>query len=276
LATTAALSRIVESDALHELIDASVAWLAPLPMRREVVILSDFQRGHLERTDLARIPSDIGVRPIQIAVHGSLAVTDAASRTEPSVTILAGAAERPDADAAWQAAIARGAPVSGPIDRPVAVAFPGYEGRGTLAATGKALDQPWMFDVIAAVTSDPLSHLYRRGLSWSGGTVNGRTGVVLITEVSADSVAAAALLASTARAVADRPAARELRPDVVAADELAQWAREAAPHSGSSSGNRSSGGRWFWMAALALLLVEGFVRRTSANAMSEDHVERAA
>ena len=276
LAAGAALSRVVESESPHELIDAGVAWLATLSMRREVVIVSDFQRGQIGRADLARIPADIGVRPVQIAAQGEIAAPSAGSRTEPAVTILTSPSERAGAETAWQAAVARGAPVSGPIDRPVAIVFPGYDARGTVAASGKPLDRSWMFDVIAAIRNDSLSYLYRRGLSWSGGTVNDRAGLVLITDATSGSVAAAALLAATARAVSGQPDPGELSSDIVSIDELAQWTREAGAHAASPAGLFSPQGRWLWATVLVLLLVEAVVRRSESKASSEENIERAA
>jgi hypothetical protein len=121
-----------------------------------------------------------------------------------------------------------------------------------------------------------LSYLYQRGLSWSGGTVNDRAGLVLITDATTGSVAAAALLAATARAVSGQPDPGELSSDIVSTDELARWTREAGAHAALPAGLPSPQGRWLWAAVLVLLLVEAVVRRSESKASSEENVERAA
>jgi hypothetical protein len=275
LAAAATISRLVEADRPVDLIGASVTWLSTLSMRREIVIVSDFQAGQIEPDDLAQVPPEIGVRPVQISVRGDI-LAAATAGTEPAVTILAGAAERMDADAAWQAAIARGAPLTRAPDRPVAIAFPRYEARGTLIANGKPPDRPWMFAVVAAVSHDPLSYLYSSGLSWVAGEVSGRAGLVLITDAAADSLPAAALMAAAARAASDLPSPFELVPDVVSPTELARWSRDPAPTGSPPSVGPEPRGRWLWATALALLLIEGVVRRIGIASRDGGRLERAA
>ena len=276
LAAAAAIARVVESETPADVIAASVAWLETQSMRREVAIVSDFQRGQISPDDLTPIPHAIGVRPVPISARGVFPAVAAAERAAPGVTMLAGAAEQAGATAAWQAAVARGAPVTGAADRPVAIVFPQYERRSTLIADAKPLDRPWMFEVIAVVSSDPLSYLYSNELSWIAGTVNDRAGVVLVTDVPADSLAAAALVGAAARAASAQPAAAELSPDVVSPAELTDWTREAAPGGSARTADPEPQGRWLWATALALLLVEGFVRRIGIATPREGRLGRAA
>ena len=261
LAASATISRTIESPTPAEAVAASVNWLSTASMRRELVIVSDFQRGQLEPGDLSAVHAGTGVKTVQIAVQGELPTAPAASASAPSVAILAGEEERTGADAAWHAAIARGAPAVAAPDRPVAIVFPRYHARGTPGAAAKPLVEPWMFDVIAAVASDPLSYLYGRQLSWTGGDVSGRDGVLLIADVPADSLAAAALMTAAARAAAQQPTSRERVHDVVAADELARWSRDAAPDVSRPAADVAPQGWWLWAAVLGLLLIEGVVRR---------------
>ena len=276
LASSATISRKVESPALAEAVAASVNWLATASMRRELVIVSDFQRGQLEPGDLSGVPAGIGIKTVQIAVQGELPEAAATLTGAASVEILAGEEERAGADAAWRAAVAHGAPAVSAPERPVAIVFPRYHARGTLAAAAKPLVEPWMFDVIAAIVSDPLSSLYGPQLSWTGGDVNSRDGVLLIADVPADSLAAAALMTAAARAATRQPTARERVPDVVAAEELARWSRDAAPEASQPVADVAPQGRWLWAAVLGLLLIEGIVRRTGINTHSEEHLGRAA
>jgi hypothetical protein len=275
LGRTAAISRVVESAMPIEVIGASVNWLSTVALRRELVIVSDFPRGRLDQVDLSRVPGDIGIRPVPIPASGRLPSAGDAGRG-PSVTILAADVDRPDADAAWRAAAARGAPATAAADRAVAVAFPGDSG-GTPTIDARPFDQPWMFDIVAAVSADPLSYLFLEGLSWRGGVVDGRPGVVLVTSTPADSLAAAALMTAAARAAAGQRWDTGRLADAIPADELATWTREAAPSGTARTGDPAAHGRWLWAAVLALLAIESVVRRRpGADTNGEGRLERAA
>ncbi len=47
-------------------IDGAVAWLAGQSERREIAIISDFQRSSIATRDLSRIPSDVGIRLVRL------------------------------------------------------------------------------------------------------------------------------------------------------------------------------------------------------------------
>jgi hypothetical protein len=276
LGRTAAMARVLESPASVEAIAAGVNWLSTVALRRELVIVSDFPRGRIERVDLSSIPRDIGIRPVPIAASGALPSAGVAGR-DPSVTILVADVDRPDADAAWRAAVARGAPATADADRAVAVAFPGYGVRGTSTVAGQPFDRPWMFDVAAAVSADPLAYLFAEGLSWSRGLVDGRPAVVLATTSPPSSLAAAALMTAAARAAAGQSPAAGQPADAIPADELKTWTREAAPGGAARTGDGVSQGRWLWVVVVALLILEGIVRRKAGTrANGEGRLGRAA
>ena len=58
--------RRVNTPDLADGVDRAVRWLrsAP-PSRREIVLISDFQRGSLDEAAVRRIPADVGVRLIR-------------------------------------------------------------------------------------------------------------------------------------------------------------------------------------------------------------------
>ena len=167
--------------------------------------------------------------------------------------------------------MAQGAPATGRADRPMAIAFPQFEGRESLVAKMGPLTEPWMFDAWWAVRHDAaLGAASRRAdrapadiVSAGVGTVEGVERLLLVTTEPAHRLTSAALIAAALSAAADAPSAAELSPDRRAAAELRTWERPAADvaPSGSSNQTGTSDGRWLWVAALVLLLVEWRMRR---------------
>jgi hypothetical protein len=65
--STATYGRSFDARTFEEGIDRAAAWLtATPPARREVVVLSDFQRGAMTRAALARLPASIGIRLVTV------------------------------------------------------------------------------------------------------------------------------------------------------------------------------------------------------------------
>jgi hypothetical protein len=109
-----------------------------------------------------------------------------------------------------------------------------------------------MADVLAALPGD---------VARTAAAVDGR--LILFPEHAPDSLASAEMLAALRRAAAvpiDR--LDELEPGFIDAATLASWQRPADP-APAAAGND---GRWLWLAALGLLLVEHGVRRRPSRA----------
>ena len=307
----AAVSRTAEAADAGAAVARAQDWLASQPMRRELVVISDFQPAAIARADLDAVPETTGVRLIDIAVAEGPAPAagaggapawragssdPAASATAETVRLLAGEAERGAAEAARSAAAAGQSPRIPAPNRSVAIVFPGFAGREALLSAGARLNQPWMSDAYVAVLADPLvrsaaDRLARqpadlvtahRGLGGEAGTL------MLVLHQPAHTVASAAVIAAAWTASSHDPVTsqHELSAPSRSRAELAGWERPPAasapgsPGSPASSGSAAlrppvgqSDGRWFWVAALVLLALEAVIRRRPRPASSVEFTD---
>jgi Aerotolerance regulator N-terminal len=309
LTAGAATSRVIDGDALGPAIAAAAGWLASEAGTREIVVISDFQRGGFEATDLAPLDRETGITLVRIDSTPPLAFAGPASNVggrlllsqvvmdgaesrvtwmpapagtaAPSpLTTFAGPGEAAIAGAALEAAAAEGVPATA-TDRQIAIVFPGATERAAIVASAKAPDQPWMFAVINAIHQDPLlaglSCGDRRCLEATAtqtATVGGSTRLIFFTPPDASTLYTAALIRSAWRAAVPLTTLRELEPTHIADATLQQWNRQAtgAASPRPDAGDRSDA-RWVWVAVLALLALEAWMRRTRPPATVE--MERA-
>ena len=278
LRATATTARVVDSPLPTAALGAATNWLAQQPMRRELILISDFQTGAIEREDLNAIPDGIGIRLVRIDEPTPAAASAQQDPSAPpAIQILAGPAGQSGAEAARRAAEARGAPTRGRRDRTVALVFPDFDRRSELLAAVRPLDQPWMFDVVTRVARGDQAHLYLDGLQWSAGAA-GTNELRIFADTTAGSLGSAALVAAAARAASPDPDPAELNTATIADATLRTWERPAsdvAPVAGRDPDRFD--GRWMWGLALALLAVEAVVRRgrRSPSPVEMSH-ERAA
>ncbi len=161
-----------------------------------------------------------------------------------------------DIDAALAAAST--VPVRLPLDtaRDIAIVFPSYAQRVTLAP----VTAPWMSDLLwrARLRTLPVD-------SAGVADLQGHRRLVLFTSAAPGTLPAARLIAAAREAMSAAPSLAELETSVVSAAEVAGWRRAAAdvPPSTTENDNGPSDARWFWLAALVLMLVELRLRRTS-------------
>jgi len=259
---SATTARLAESPAPSEALAAAINWLGHQPMRRELVLVSDFQAGTIDREDLNATPDGTGIRLVRIDARAPVVPSRPDSATPPAVQLLAGASGRSGAEAARRAAEARGAPAGGRADRTVTIVFPDFDRRSELLAATRALDQPWMLDVAVRVVRADQSHLYSEGLTWSAGAA-GTNELRLFPGVAAGSLGSAALVGAAARAASPDPEPAEASTATIADATLRSWERPASDVTPvvPRDPNRFDG-RWMWGLALALLAVEGLLRRT--------------
>jgi hypothetical protein len=84
-------------------------------------------------------------------------------------------------------------------------------------------------------------------------------------DADAESLEAAGILKAALDARGDRRVLAEHEPERIPSATLARWSREPArPDTGAWRQSDDSDGRWLWLAALVLLGVETFLRRTAA------------
>lgn len=313
----ATIARVIDAPALAPVIGAASTWLAAQPARRELVIVSDFQTGALDRADLAAVPADVGIalRAIDVTA-GDTASLPAGSwgahtvrpdlRLSPEATavawqpasaspdvpaylrLLAQPEDRAGLDAAIAAARLEGVPAA--VDgRAITIVFPGAADRAAIAARVRAIDQPWMFDVVDAIRRDPtIDGLAPQPIGRAGDAQDpiaratpivaddhGRARVhagadgagsdarlVLFAAANPDDALSAALIGRAWRVSAnDEASVRENEPTRTGADTLRSWERapSATPPAGPTDGR--SDGRWLWALALLLLGLEAWMRR---------------
>lgn len=284
---------------LRETVGRASAWLtASPPSRREIVVISDFPRGSLDATAIAAIPADVGVRLLRAGsqpaarsvtlppVHGwrgaawQPEVSVAADSTHVTwtrqreadplswLTPLAAPADAAAAERALRAAASFGV-AAGDASRRVAVVFAGARFEGA----PQPVRTPWMARAVLALRD---SRLLRE--TATDVTVGESAGVLVVqTPIGAAATAAPAVLRAVILAVrpamlADGEDETAGLPDVA----LADWARPAAPVTGRVGVMVDEGdARWFWIAALLLLLFEGWVRRAHGRRAREAEVVHA-
>jgi hypothetical protein len=162
----------------------AAAWLMNQPGTREIVVVSDFQRGTIDSTDIALVPESVGLRFSRIAVPAESALESVTRMVESELfarialtgsrthvewseraaadsimpwLLLADLSERDDVTAAARAAVAIGIPGAEPV-RPIAVVYPRYADRRQLLRSVQPPDAQWMAHAIARMRADPLLH----------------------------------------------------------------------------------------------------------------------
>ncbi len=324
LASEARTSVLLETATPSSAIAGAISWLATQSSRREVVVVSDFQRGAVDATDIANVPAGIGVRavrvgvtapeiPMEMRVAGSSGELTARTELRGEVTtvvwkpapprsatsdstqsplLVAGSPETSSAHAALDAARSMG--IALPLDSTVQVAivYPSANDRAQLTRSARSLRSLRLLELVARIRADSLlssaSRDYSRAIATdtlptASATVVaraadgspivvaardsafGRERLLLFSSFETGSLASAALIAATRRALSIAPPMSEQDPSVIANDVIASWQRTPADvRSGRDTdpANGPSDARWFWLAALALLAVESWLRRT--------------
>jgi hypothetical protein len=287
LAAGAQTSRVIRSARPAAAIAGAAAWVAGQRRRGEIAIVSDFQRGEIDREDLATIPSAIGVvlrrvplaanvEPLAAGVLVAGQVRRASSRpapdgieidwrdtpdSSPRVPLeLLGARDDGSAIDALASAVAT-LPLRLPIDttRAIAVVFPRYPARDSLIRALTPARSAWKLALVAGLRDAGVAVA-----AVGDGVVNGARRFVVATDANPASLDAARIVNAARRAASAAPDAKELDPTVVSDADLAAWQRapdaSTAPRAHSNEEGPSDA-RWLWSAVLALLLVEWWIRR---------------
>ena len=280
---------------LRETLNHAVRWIAETPpSRREIVVISDFQRGSLDASAIAAIPASTGVRLVRagtqppertVTLPGvagwrgavwqpAMAIDrDSTQATwtrqrdvePPSWLIpIAAPGDEGAADRAFRAAASFGVAPGDPSRR-VAVIFKGgrFDGRGPQPVRAR-----WMAPAVLALRESRL--LRETDIEVTTGESDGV--LVVQAPVAAAATSAAAVLRAVILAVRPPTVADGEAETVTLADvEIAGWARPAAPVTGRVGRAVDEGdARWFWIAAVMLLLLEGWIRRTNGGRAREE------
>ena len=159
-------------------IAGAASWLGTRSGMREVVVISDFQRGAVSDGDLAAVPLGVGIRLRKVVTSARL---DPMNTGDSAITVRIDPATD-DVDVTWQAPVSDSValPVtvfSAPDDEvaarasiaaatrlyprtnsthAIAFVFPGYPGTAALANQLEPLRQPWQGDFLLALNRHPL------------------------------------------------------------------------------------------------------------------------
>jgi hypothetical protein len=271
------VARVAHASAPAQLLEEASTWLAQQPMRREIVIVSDFRSATLSKAELDRIPAGTGIKLVPVSTSGR---SQAAVEVRDGPVLLTSDADRANAQAAREAAIAQGAVSAGRKDRPVALLFPGHEGRDALLKSARDIDQPWMFDVVRALTQDRIVLSAAREIGAPvadvvapvAAAINGESHLVVVMNAQPASLISAAIMRATARAVAP-PAAADLAA-THSAEQLKSWERPPSSTTPDTTQiPEESRGRWLWLAALVLLVIERVIAQRARRPLAAAHTE---
>lgn len=297
-----AAERFTTAD-LRDALARAALWLEQAPPgRREVVIVSDFQKGDLDAEDLRVLPEGTGIHPIRVATaplarEVALAPVSGfrGGRWQPSLrldgdgsavtwtrtgdaapltwlTTEQAPTDGESARRAVSAAVSVGV-AAGDDTREVRVRFAGAQG----TPGAQPLRTRWMIDAALSLRRQPL--LAEANATAKASEQDGR--LLVETNVTAASAAAPAVVRAVLLAV--RPATlanRHAEVATISDAELARWRRDAAPAADPSGAAYAgvvtdSDARWLWLLALLLLGVEAGVRR-ARNGSSTVRVRDAA
>jgi hypothetical protein len=277
--------RIESADLIGGLHRAAAGLADAPPARREIVVISDFQRGMLEARALAGLHASVGIRFVRVGDpvnvrHASgpplLARDGRAQRADITVQRdrtsvafvevapqqdglqLAGATDV-QRDVLLSAVASTGAPAPSP-EQPLVVAFGRPEGSN--AGRAKRFEQPWMLETALRLRRDP----DLAGAAADSPSLRFEASAdALVVDVSADpdSFVAAAAVRGVLSAQQGSPASTYAEDEVLAMtdEELRAWSRHApdvAPDVWRHA--RQSDARWVWAIVLLLLGAETLVR----------------
>jgi aerotolerance regulator-like protein len=294
-------SRRIGTADLRDGLERAATWIRSTPpSRREVVVVSDFQRDAIDRDSLRRLPVDVGIRLVRAGTgpaersasltavdfwrgghwQPSAVVTGAGTRATwqregtseaPAwIDVFAAPADRDAAARAKRAAASFGI-AAGDDSRQALVVFAGGE---YAAAGAQDVHLRWMVEAADLLRRSDLLRDANVGVS-----VEDRSGrFVVRAPIAASALTAPAVVRTVMLAL--RPAAiasPELETTTIADSELAQWRRDPAPLAQRDPGHLDeSDARWLWTMALVLLGVETWARRARVRTPAAEAEANAA
>lgn len=265
-AQSAASSTIVEAESLPAGITSATAWLARQTGRREMLIVSDFQRGSLDAAAIAAVPAGVGLRFHVLPMFAPKRLDGFELRGERSrmvwpvppsgvplpLAVKAGARQaRADAMLSAVASLIITAPVDATARR-ATIVLPSAPEYAPLAASAPPIDHPWMFEVMRPLLNDGATRAHVTPMSVSGE-------LTVLVDDEPDSVLSAGIAASMLGALLQPLPWSEFEPETIAPETLRGWERAPSASPGANAGEAQ--GRWLWLAVLFLLVLETWMRR---------------
>ena len=276
LAAEASVSRVIETGRLPGGIDDALGWLTLQRGLLEIVVISDFQSGAIDASDIARVPPEYGVRFERVPVTprgridaGPIRVNettfDVTVEPDSAATTVAwsrrdgGAGRLPleiDASApapgggSWaaieRAAAAGGVPAGAPARRILVTTRPSGLPDVAIQDLTPELDDGDRGRVRVAMPT--------------------ASAIVAVIDPATDALAAARIVRALAHAAVDRTPIAELEPAVVPESVTQSWAREPSASSAVGQDASESDARWVWVVVLILIGAETLVRRRDTDA----------
>lgn len=281
--SSAATSTIVEAESLPAGVKSAAAWLALQSGRREMLIVSDFQRGSLDAAGLATVPDGIGLRFQTLPMFAPRSLSGFELRGERSrmawpvapsgvplpLSVNAGADQaRADTMLSAVASLVITSPVDATARRATIVLPTAPEYAALLAsAAGRPVNQPFMFEVLRPLLADPSMRPHVTSTS-DGGEL-----IVLI-DADAGSAVTADITASVLGSLLQPLPWTEFEPETIAPETLRSW--ERVPSSVPNTRSGEPQGRWLWIAVLLLIGLETWMRRRVVVAREETTHARVA
>jgi hypothetical protein len=274
IARDATTSRIIYTIRPGKALAGAQAWLATQEGAHEITIVSDFQAGAVDSASIASLARDIRIelRALQPASGAPVA----APRYSGDVELLASAQDDELARATLAAAYAAGAPHG--LSRSVAVVFPSYPG---LSSLDTAIHDAWMITALAAIRRDTTVTAAFAMLDTTRAiraATDARGRLLILSPTPPGTLQSAALVYATLDAMAPVPDVAEMDPSRIRTDRLAHWERRPSSVLRAPDRDARPIARWFWIAVVALLGVETYVRRTRPvrHDVMHGEVDRAA
>jgi hypothetical protein len=269
--------------ALPDAIEHAAAWLnVAEPGLREIVVISDFQRGALSAAHLMNVPAAVGLRTIRVArAAASLGTFEAPavfhegavlSRTvrldEASTAVVLRPSATPSgldisADPSAKARITRAIASAGALApspaQPLRVRFDARQPATAFSAWRRG----WAFDVARQLFASPAT----AGVAFH--VTPTADALAIDVESPPNSYLAAEAARTALDARFDIGEFSEQEPATTQDEVIQSWSR--APHPPDISAWRlsnESDGRWLWLAAVALIVAETLLRRTRVDRQS--------
>ena len=270
--------------------------------------------------DFAQVSAGIGMKLIRVAAEGlPVNVNPAGVRGDPdsagtkatwavgndtglALTVLVADKDR-DAARASIAAIRAIAPRPSRVSRRIAVVFPGNAAPDSMVKQATRLDTAWQGDFLLALRRNALLassgerafamppcefagapvalDMWGQAVATVAGAASGSGyDAIVFACVDVGTVAGTALLHAAESAITPAPVWQEMEPTVVPDELVRRWERPAVEQAPHGEDDTSPDGRWLWLLAIALLLLEEWLKRrvrsVSVLAPSEVKRERVA
>jgi hypothetical protein len=271
----------LETDDLRLGLRRAARWLAASPpVRREIVVISDFRRGVIDAEALAQVPEDVGIRFARIPTDPggedvepiSVLDGDAALAVRPQIDgdrtsvsysrgplessglrIIAQPSSTDEASRSLLRVVGRAGAFAPAAKKPITIQFGGQR------PSPSVTDGGWSFGAAQRLLRATSNLEVPVSVSSPDGS--------LVVHAQADpaALAAAQILQAT---LDSRLSVRDFEvrePERIDDGTLTRWTRPSAvPGESQWRQSDESDGRWVWVAALVLLTVEAYLRRSSA------------